>query len=240
MKTIVRFMAFTACAGILQSGWAGDVTGKITLKGTPPAAPQMPLKTDPFCGKIVQANAPMPFYVVDKNGGLADVFIYVKEGLTGKTPDPSAQAVVVDQVQCQYTPYVVGLQTKQKLLVKNSDPLLHNVHPQPTVAGNKESNRAQAGGAAPYEYTFDNQEVMLKFKCDVHPWMFAYVGVVNHPYFAVSGKDGTFKIPNLPPGDYVIEAVHRKTHPGGKGVTQKVKVGADGAKTDFTVEIAAQ
>ena len=245
MNIFIRFLTAAACAATAQLASAGDVTGKITLKGTPPSGPEMPLKTDAFCSKIkditdAAANPHMPWYVVDKNGGLADVFIYIKEGLAGKTFEPPAQPAILDQVQCQYTPYVSGLQSKQKLLVKNSDPLPHNVHPMPTVAGNKESNKFQPAGTAPLEYTFDNSEVFLRFKCDVHGWMFAYVGVVDHPYFAVSWKDGTFKISNLAPGEYVIEAVHRKTHPSGKGVTQKIKVGADGAKADFTIEAPAQ
>lgn len=220
---------------------AGDITGKITLKGKPAPEKQLPVANDPFCGKLF-AGKPIPttrFYVVDANGGLADVFVYLKEGVTSK-PAPPAEPVKLDQKGCEYLPYVLGLQTKQKLLVSNSDPLLHNVHPTPTVAGNKESNRAQAANQAPLEYMFDNPEVFLRFKCDVHPWMFAYVGVVDHPYFAVSGKDGTYKIANVPPGDYVIEMVHRKTHPSGKGTTQKMKVGPDGAKADFTIEAAAQ
>lgn len=239
MKKLTWVLSAAAVFGAVQMALAGDVTGKVKLKGTPPVPPQMPLSKDPFCSKVAPADAPMPWYVVDKDGGLADVFVYVKEGISG-TSQPPAQPGVLDQKGCQYFPYVIGIQAGQKLLVKNSDPLLHNVHPQPSVAGNKESNMAQAPGSKPLEYTFPNSEVFLKFKCDVHGWMFAYVGVVPHPYFAVSGKDGSFKIPNLPPGDYVIEAIHRKTHPGGKGVSQKVKVGADGAKVDFTIELPAQ
>ncbi|MBM3836871.1 MAG: hypothetical protein FJ398_02710 [Verrucomicrobia bacterium] len=244
MKKLIGFLGVAACVGTIQTASAGDITGKVTLKGTPPPAPEMPLKADPFCGKIPEiagaaSNPRMPFYAVDKSGGLADVFIYIKEG--AKPAPPPAQPVVIDQVQCQYTPYVVGLQAKQKILVKNSDPLMHNVHPQPTVAGNKEYNKAQPANAAPLEFVFDNPEIFLRFRCDVHPWMFSYVGIVDHPYFAVSGKDGTFKIANVPPGEYTIEAVHRKTHlAGGKGLTQKIKVGADGAKADFTVEVPAQ
>ena len=168
------------------------------------------------------------------------MFVYIKEGLGDKKFPPSSEPSILDQVGCEYTPYVLGLQTGQKLLVKNSDPLLHNVHPTPTVPGNPESNKAQIAGAKPLEYVYNNQEVFLRFKCDVHNWMFAYVGVVNHPFFAVSGKDGTFKIANVPPGKYVIEAVHRKTHPQGKGITKEVTVGADSQKLEFTVEIPAK
>jgi hypothetical protein len=97
---------------------------------------------------------------------------------------------------------------------------------------------AQPAKGKDLEFKFDMPEVFVKFKCDVHPWMFAYVGVVENPYFAVTGKDGTFKIANVPPGKYQIEAVHRKSHPNGKGIVQEITVGPDGGKADFTVELA--
>jgi hypothetical protein len=128
----------------------------------------------------------------------------------------------------------MGLQTKQKLLVRNSDPVLHNVHPTPDPKlGNKEANRAQVPKSPDLVFTFDNPEVLLRFKCDVHPWMFAYAGVLEHPYYAVTGKDGSFKIANVPPGTYTIEAFHRKS---GKA-TQKVTVGTESQKADFTFEV---
>ena len=219
---------------------AADITGKITLKGTPPAEKELPL--DPSCGQLHagKAKPTTHLYNVDKSGNLADVFVYIKSGLTSK-PAPSSQPVVLDQVGCEYTPYVFGLQIGKKLAVKTSDPMMHNVHvmPEPKY-GNKESNRAQMPNTPNMEYVFDKPEVFLRFKCDVHIWMFAYAGLVDHPYFAVSGPDGTFKIANVPPGKYVIEAVHRKAHTtadGAKGITQEIMVGADGAKADFTVEV---
>jgi hypothetical protein len=237
-KHFMKFKAFelagVAVLASLQMAGAGDITGKITLQGTPPKAPEMPLKADQFCSALVSANKPMPWYVVGPGGELADVFVYLKSG--AKPAEPSGQPAVLDQKNCEYTPYVIGLQTKQKLLVKNSDPVMHNVHPMPTAAGNKEVNRAQPPKGKDLEFTFDNPEVFLRFKCDVHLWMFAYVGVVDHPYFAVSGKDGTFKISNVPPGKYTIEAVHRKSHPDGKGVSKEITVEPGGAKVDFTVE----
>lgn len=228
-----------AVFGAVQAGMAADITGKVTLKGNAPVEKELPL--DPSCGKLHTVKPKTRFYLADGSGGLADVFIYIKDGLTGKTIPVAAEPVVLDQLGCEYVPYVVGLQTKQTLLVKNSDPLLHNIHPRPAPnSGNKESNKAQVPGAKPFEYAFDNPEVFLKFTCDVHPWMFAYVGVLNHPYFAVSGKDGTFTIKNVPAGKYVVEAVHRKTHPTGKGLSKEVTVGADGGKVDFTIDAPAQ
>lgn len=224
--------ALAVFIGSLQLVSAADITGKMTLTGTPPPEKELPL--DPTCGKTRSDKPTTRFYIVGPGGGLADVFVYLKEGVANK-PAPSAKPAVLDQKGCEYIPYVIGLQTKQKLLVKNSDPVLHNVHPTPAVAGNKESNRAQLPNGPDQEYAFDNPEVLLRYKCDVHPWMFAYVGVVDHPYFAVSAKDGTFKIPNVPPGTYTIEAFHRK------GGTQTQKITVDGSKTvDFKFEVKTQ
>ncbi len=234
MKMTNRLLVAAALMGTMQWASAADITGKITLTGTPPPEKDLPL--DPSCGNMHKEKPKTRFYVVDAGGGLADTFIYIKDGLSGKTIPAPTTAVELDQRGCEYVPYVFGLQTKQKLVVKNSDPLLHNIHVTPTVAGNKESNKAQMANGKPFEYTFDSAEVLLRFKCDVHPWMFAYAGVVDHPYFAVSGKDGTFKIANVPAGNYVIEAFHRKA---GK-VEKKVTVGSDGQKADFSLAVPAQ
>ena len=216
---------------------AGDITGKITLKGTP--SPEKPLPLDPACGKTRTEQGLEPaktrFYAVGKDGALADVFVYLKSGVIGKPAVP-ATPTVIDQKGCEYTPYVAGAMVGQKVLVKTSDPVLHNVHPTP-VLPNREYNRAHLPGSPPLEFSWDNQEILLRFKCDVHPWMFAYVGIVDHPYFAVSGADGSFKIADVPPGKYTVEAFHRKS---GKPLTQEVTAGADGAKADFTIEVPAQ
>jgi len=235
MKKLLLTLAAGALLATLLPAQAGDITGKVTLKGTPPAAPQLPF--DPMCGKLHTMPKHMPWYVVGKGGELADVFIYLKDGVTGKKYEVPAAPAVLDQVGCEYLPYVLGAQTGQTVRALNSDPLLHNVHPTPTVAGNKEMNRAQLPKGPPLDHVFPNQEVFVRFKCDVHPWMFAYVGVIDHPFFAVSGKDGTFTIKNVPPGKYTIEAVHRKTHPSGKGETKEVTVAADGGKVDFVIEV---
>jgi hypothetical protein len=235
MKMKTQIVTAVAVLIATQMASAGDITGKITLKGTP--KPEAEIALDPSCSKLHTEKLKTRFYVADSSGGLADVFVYIKDGLSGKTFEVPAQPGVLDQVGCEYTPYISGLQTKQKLIVKNSDPVIHNVHVQPTAPANKESNRAQMAGSKPLEYAFDSAEVFVKFKCDVHPWMFSYVGVVDHPFYAMSGKDGTFTIKNVPAGKYTVEAVHRKTHPNGKGVSQEITVGADGAKADLVVEV---
>jgi hypothetical protein len=174
-------------------------------------------------------------YLVGPGGELGDVFVYIKEG--AKPGPAAAQPAVLDQVGCIYTPYIFGLQTKQKLVIKNSDPgILHNVHviPDPK-SGNKESNQAQLKGQELVK-TFDSPEVLLHFKCDVHNWMHAYAGVLDHPYFAVSGKDGAYKIANVPPGKYVIEAYHRK---GGKQ-TKEITITDQSQSADFVFEAPAK
>lgn len=232
MKLNRHLIAVAALLGAVQMLSAADITGKITLKGTPPPNPTAPL--DPNCGKMHPEGMKVPLYLVGADGALADVFVYIKEGASKGAA--AAEPAVLDQKGCEYTPYVSGLQTGQKLLVKNSDDVLHNVHAQPMVAGNKESNMAELPKSKPLEFTFANPEVLLKFKCDVHPWMFSYVGVVDHPYFAVTDKDGNFKIANVPAGSYTVEAFHRKA---GKS-DQKVTVGADGGKANFTLEVPAK
>lgn len=187
---------------------ASGIIGKITLKGTPP--PERDIAMDANCGKLHTKPPKTRLYVVSKEGELADVFVYIKEGLGGKTFPPAEEPGLIDQVNCEYTPYVLGVQTGQKLIVRNSDPMMHNVHAMPKVAGNKESNKAQMPKSKDFEYTFEKPELFVTYKCDVHPWMYAYVGVVEHPFFAVSRKDGTFQLKDVPAGKYLVEAYHRK------------------------------
>ena len=123
--------------------------------------------------------------------------------------------------------------TGQKLIVKNSDSCIHNIHATPAVAGNPESNQVQMSGAADLDYTFSQPEMFLRFKCDVHPWMFAWVSVFDSPYFCVSDKDGKFVIKNVPPGKYTVEAAHRKLGTQ----TQDVEVKDAGVTANFTFEV---
>jgi plastocyanin len=220
-------------ASLAVAASAADLTGTVTLKGTPPAEKEItPLKEDANCGKLVAATPKTTHYVVGAKGELANAIIIVKGVPGAKSTGASAAPAVMDQKSCLYVPHILAVQTGQKITIKNSDPVLHNVHTTPAVAGNEEKNLAQLAGAADINLSFTKEESFLRFKCDVHPWMFAYVTVVDHPYFAVSGADGTFKITGLPAGKYTVEAQHRK----GGTVTQQVEITDAGGKADFTIE----
>ena len=187
---------------------AADITGVIAFKGTPPAEKEIvPLENDPTCGPLHTEKPYTRFYAVDASGGLADVVVALK--VTGKSTGANAAPAVLDQKGCLYVPSIMAVQTGQKITVKNSDPCIHNVH---TVSknGNTEHNDAQMSGGADLTYTFDKPEQFMKFQCDVHPWMFAWVTIEDSPYYSLSGKDGSFAIKNVPPGKYTITASHRK------------------------------
>jgi hypothetical protein len=219
----------------LQATPAADITGTITLKGTPPKERDItPLKEDATCGKMHTDMPTTHFYVVGPKGELADVVVSL-QGISGKSAGASAPAAVLDQKGCEYVPSIFAVQTGQKIVVKNSDPVLHNVNIQPADgSGNKGDNKAQLPNGPDLSFSFPKPENFLKFQCDVHKWMFAWVSVFDHPYFAVSGKDGAFKIANVPPGKYKIQAAHRKAGT----VTQEIEVKeGEGAKADFTLEV---
>jgi hypothetical protein len=218
----------------LQGVSAGDITGTVTLKGTPPKEKDItPVMEDANCSKMHTKVPTTHFYVVGDKGELADVIVSL-QGISGKSTGASAPPVTLDQKGCEYTPSIFAVQTDQKIIVKNSDPVLHNVHDVPAEAsGNKEKNEAQLPNGADLTFSFSKPENFLKFKCDVHQWMFAWVSIFDHPYFAVSAKDGTFKIANVPPGKYKIQAAHRKAGV----VTQEIEVKeGEPAKVDFTLE----
>ncbi len=205
-----------------------SIQGTITYaNGDPDTAIKM--DADPVCAGL-HTEAVHTEKVVAEGGHLANVFVYVKEGLTGSYQAPS-EAHLLDQRGCQYSPHVSGLMVGQTLLIRNSDQTLHNIHALPKV--NDEFNQGQPFVDMELEKTFDLSEVMVRFKCDVHPWMSSYMGVLEHPFFAVSGTDGSFSIEGLPAGDYVVEAWHEELGTQ----TQNVTVEADGtveASFDFS------
>jgi len=228
MKTYLPCITAAALLGSLHLAGAADITGKVTLKGAPKA--EVPIAMDAMCGKLRPGPVTTRHYVVGQGNGLANVFVYIKQGAQ-KTP-ASGEGPTLDQTGCMYEPYVMGVVTGQKIKIRNSDPLLHNVHATPKT--NKEFNFAQPSKGQVNEKSFDAPEVLVRMKCDVHPWMFAYVGVVDHPYFAVTDKDGNFTIKNVPAGKYTVEAVHLKAAPTGK--TAEVEAGKT---VNFELEVPA-
>ena len=189
----------------VDTATAATVKGKVVLEGTPPENPVIKMSSDPACGNAeVRAES----YVAD-NGALQNVFVHIKDGLGNKYIfDTPTAPVKLDQKQCRYVPHVVGVRVTQPLEVSNSDQTLHNVHGMPQ--SNREFNQGQPIAGMKNTVAFTAPEVMIPFKCDVHPWMSAFVGVVSHPYFAVTGKEGTFALETIPPGTYTIEAWHEK------------------------------
>jgi plastocyanin len=183
---------------------AGSVSGKVTFDGKKPQQKKIDMDEEPSCAKLHQSAVFDEIMTVNSNGTLANVFVYIKQGLEGKQFEPSADPAVIDQQGCRFNPRVLGIQVGQTLKVINSDPLTHNIHPLAQV--NRDWNQSQAPGAAPLTRRFAQPEVMIRVKCNIHSWMHAWIGSVAHPYFAVTGEDGSFQLRNVPPGTYTIEA----------------------------------
>lgn len=210
---------------VVDPAVAGTISGVVSFAGPQPKVPMLDMTQDPSC-----PSKPQPAEVfLLKDGKLANVFVYIKEGLPqGRFPAPS-EPVVLDQKGCRYIPRMLGLMAGQPLKILNTDTADHNVHDMP--AKNPAWNESQMTGDPPVLKTFSNPEMMIPLQCNQHPWMRAYVNVMPHPYFAVSANDGRFTIPNLPPGEYTVAAVHEKF---GEQVMVKVKVSPNAAaKADF-------
>jgi plastocyanin len=203
----------------IDTATAGSVGGKVTFEGTPAPVQPIKLSSDPYC-QTANAGLTTETEVVGPGGAVANVFVYVKDGLGNRTFAAPSDPVVLDQKGCHYTPHVIGIQVGQPLQIVNSDATLHNVHGLPKA--NKEFNQGQPIQGMKMTHTFSTKEVMIPFKCDVHGWMNAWIGVLDHPYYAVTGADGTFSLKGLPPGTYAIEAWHEKLGTQ----TQMVTVGA--------------
>jgi hypothetical protein len=215
-----------AAAPAASTTGSASISGKVTFAGTAPAPEKIKVSADPKCQELHKEGLERQSVRV-KDGGLADTFVYVKSGVTGDFPTPSAE-VVLDQQGCMYEPAMIGMQVNQPLKIRNSDDTLHNIHPRPTV--NAEFNIGQPRKGMETTKTFDKEEVMIPVGCDVHPWMRSYIAVVKHPFFAVTKEDGTFEIKNLPAGEYEIEAMHGKL----KSTVGKVTVkDGEAAKLDL-------
>jgi plastocyanin len=217
-------------SSVLTFGLAGDIQGKITFDGKAPKMKPLRMDADPVCVANNEVAPRKEWLILDEDNGLKNVLVFVKESssnsLSGDHSLPENPAVI-DQKGCVYVPHVIGVMVGQKLDILNSDGTLHNIHALPKV--NKEFNKAMPRSKKQMTVQFDKPEAPFKVKCDVHPWMGAFIGVFDHPYFAITGDDGSYVISGLDPGDYTIEAWHEKLG----SQTANVTVGDSSANFTF-------
>lgn len=187
---------------------AGSISGTVRYTGKVPGRKLIDMSEDPACVAAHHAKAYDESVMVGRGGQLANAFIYISKGLEGKNFPIPSQAVVIDQKGCWFHPRVLGMQVNQPLQIINSDPVTHNIHPMAEV--NRAWNHSQGPGDAPLNRKFIKPEIMIPVKCNIHGWMHAYIGVLDHPYFSVSKDDGTFTISNLPPGTYTLTVWQEK------------------------------
>jgi plastocyanin len=211
---------------------AGTLRGKIAFRGAKPARQAISMDAEAGCETLHAGHAVYDeSVVVGKGGGLANAFVYIRTGLEGKNFEPVKETATLSQRGCLFVPRVVGVRAGQTLAVKNADPVSHNIHPMPK--NNREWNEQQSPESPVAEHRFGRPEIMIPVKCNVHSWMHAFIGVVAHPYFAVTGPNGSFEWSNVPPGDYTVDVWHESL-----GVqTKQAHVAASGhAAVDFTYQ----
>jgi hypothetical protein len=235
MKRLIHLLILWAiCLCFSDAGGsalAAKLEGQVLFKGTPPERKQLKFSSDPSCKKADSHGQTSEELIVNTNGTLKNVFVYIKEGSLPDfdVPMPSK---VLDQKNCRYVPHVLGLVTGQELEIRNSDATLHNVH-----ALAKKSSPFNIGmplKGMKRTKTFENQEIMIRLKCNVHPWMTAYVGVLDHSFFDVTNSEGSFKIPGLSEGDYIINIWHETLGTQSKSIT--VTSSEKDIKVDFIYE----
>jgi plastocyanin len=189
------------------AGPSGSVAGKVTYVDGDADTP-IKMDADPVCQSLHQSEVHTETVVKGAAGELANAFVYVKDGLPAGSYPTATEAVRLEQQGCVYKPHVTGVRVGQPVKIVNNDPTLHNVHALPKA--NTEFNQGQPFQGMELDKTFDQAEMAIPIKCDVHPWMLSYLHVMDHPFFAVSKEDGSFEIPDLPPGTYTIEAWHEQ------------------------------
>jgi plastocyanin len=197
-----------------------SINGTVKLDGTAPKPAKIDMSQDPACKGMNSAET-----IVSDKGDLANVFVYVKDGMENRTFDVPAQPVTIDQQGCKYHPHVLGVMAGQNIEIKNDDPTTHNIHPTPQ--SNREWNESQPPQTPPIEKSFAREEIMLPVKCNQHPWMRMYINVVKNPFYAVTDADGKYEIKGLPPGDYTIAFVQEKLGEQ----DQKITLAAKDSKT---------
>lgn len=217
-----------ACPPAAQA--ASTITGTVTFNGTPPPLKPLAMNADPACAKMHAKPVLNEMLVLGNGNTMGNIMVWVSKGLpAGKTYPAPKTPVTMDQKGCQYVPHVMGIMVGQPYRILNSDGIMHNVHTLPKV--NKSFNSAMPANRKEATTSFDRPEDIFNIKCDVHPWMSAYIGVFTHPFYSVTRPDGKFTISGLDPGTYVITAWHERLGTQ----TATVTVAADETKTqDFT------
>lgn len=201
-----------------------SITGTITFTGPQPTPQKIDTSADPACGSQPMFDQSLAV----TNGDLANVFVYVKDGLSNRSFAPPSAPVIIQQRGCRYQQHIAVALIGQTVEFENDDQTTHNIHMMPRQL--KQWNESQMPSAAPIEKQFDQPEIMVPIKCNQHPWMHMYLSIVSNPFYAVTGKDGKFEIHGLPPGTYTIAAVQEKL--GEQDI--KVTVSAKQSKTvDF-------
>lgn len=190
-------------AAPVDAATAATISGTVNFDGAPPHVQPIDMGNDPGCKGQNQSEQ-----VVVDNGHLANVLVYIKAGLPAVAYDPPKQSVIIKQEGCRYVPHMAAVMTGQPVRLLDADPTIHNIHPMPK--NNPEWNQSQMPNSEPLDKSFAQPELLISVKCNLHPWMHMYLNVIGNPYFAVTGRDGKFTIPNLPPGTYTVAALQEK------------------------------
>ena len=215
---------------------ASSITGTVTFVGKVPNLKPLSMDADPACAKMHKGPVPAEMLALGSGNTMGNIMVWVSKGLpAGKTWPAPKEPVVLDQKGCMYVPHVMGIMIGQPYRILNSDGILHNIHTLPKV--NRQFNQGMPPTMKETTTKFDKPEAMFHIKCDVHPWMSAYIGVFTHPFFSVTSTDGKFTISGLDPGSYEITAWHERLGTQ----TASVTVGADDKKTqDFKFDTPAK
>ena len=227
-------VALLSCPSVAVA--ASTISGTIVFTGTPPTLKPLAMDADPACAKKHPKPVPAEMLVLGTGNSMANVIVWVSKGLAAgkKFPVPTT-AVTLDQNGCQYLPHTMGIMIGQSYRILNSDGILHNIHTLPKV--NQAFNRAMPGTSKEATTTFPKPEPVFQIKCDVHPWMSAYIGVFEHPFFSTTKTDGKFSIAGLDAGTYEITAWHERLG------TQKATITVSGSDTksqDFKFAVPAK